>query len=52
MNLTFNILVSIHFQKWSKVTVTDYDETIYTLLTRGLDMRLRLEFKIVNSNII
>ena len=30
INLTFRMLVNIHFQKWSKVTGTDYDKTIYT----------------------
>ena len=30
INLTFCMLVNIHFPKWSKATVTDYDETIYT----------------------
>ena len=27
-------MVNIHFQKWSKATVTDYDETIYTKFIR------------------
>ena len=35
------MLVNNRFQKCSKVTVTDYDETIYTKFTRGLGMRLR-----------
>ena len=28
------MLVNIHFQKWSKVTVTDYDKTIFTKCTK------------------
>ena len=32
MGLTFCMLVNIHFRKWSKVTVTDYDETTVTTM--------------------
>ena len=33
--------VNNHFQKCSKETVTDYDETIYLKFISGLGMRLR-----------
>ena len=35
------MLVNNHFQKCSKVTFTDYDETIYIKFTTGLGVRLR-----------
>ena len=40
------MLLNIHFQKWSKVTLEDNDETILKKLTRGLEKRLT----IFNSN--
>ena len=37
------MLVNIHFQKWSQVTVTDYDETIYTKIYKGYTRQLSLD---------
>ena len=33
IDLTFRMLVNIHFQWWSKVTVTDYDKSICLTVT-------------------
>ena len=45
------MLVRIHFQiKWSKVTVTDYDqdvETFFTKSTKELEMRLSISFSLL-----
>ena len=43
------MLVSIYFQKWSTVTVTDYDqdETFFTKSTRDLEMRLSINFSLL-----
>jgi len=43
------MLVSIYFQKWSKVTVTDYDqeETFFTKSTRDLEMILSISFSLL-----
>ena len=43
------MLVSIYFQKWSKVTVTDYDqdETFFKKSTRDLEMRLSISFSLL-----
>ena len=41
------MLVNIYFQTCSKVNVSYYDETIYTKLTKGLEMRLRKLFTAV-----
>ena len=35
------MLVNVHFQKWSKETITDYDETIHDKVTISL-MRIFL----------
>ena len=35
INLTFRMLLNIHFQKWSKVTPEDNDETIYSKINKG-----------------
>ena len=35
INLTFRMLLNIHFQKWSKVTLEDNDETIYSKINKG-----------------
>ena len=32
------MLVNMHFLKSFRVTISDYDETIYTKLTRDLEM--------------
>ena len=37
------MLVNIYFQKWSKVPVTDYDETIYTKIYKGYTRQLSLD---------
>ena len=45
--VTYRMLVNIHFKKWSKVTVRDYDESIYTKFTRGWEWDK--EFKILSG---
>ena len=37
------MLVNKHFQKWSKVSVTDYDGTIYTKIYKGYTRKLSLD---------
>ena len=37
------MLVNMHFQNLSKVTVTDYDKAIYIKFLRGMEMRLRIQ---------
>ena len=51
MNLTFRMLVNIHFQKWSKVTVTDYDETIDTKIYKGSGNEIK-NLNLKNINLI
>ena len=47
INLTSCVLINIHFQKWSKVTVEDNDETIFTL---SMEMRLRIQKSVTGMN--